>query len=227
MTANVKNIFAAPEGNDELFVVIPPNYVEKHVVPIFIRTIDDRRNRVYRGWIEAVRPIAKTLRFLAKRVVQDEWRVSELTEGSVHMLSRLHGEHLGRSPSDQIYVDAQWRARDIAAGGRRSRLSLEVDLYNGTLVSIPEPFDFERDFVGRDLMTRLEQELIASGHMDVLKMMEMYASGSADEIPAAFGIPDGKAGYRAKNTLAVRFRRVMRRALERVSEPRQNPAQAA
>src|SRR5437588_5076730 len=99
MTETVRNIFAAPEGENGPFVVIPPNYVEKRVVPILIRTMDDLGNQVYHGWIEAVQPIAKTLRFLAKRVIRDEWRVSELTESSVHMLSRLHGERLGRSPS--------------------------------------------------------------------------------------------------------------------------------
>jgi hypothetical protein len=217
MTATVRNIF---DGFDEpeSFVVIPPNYFEQGVVPIFIRTIDDLGNQVYNGWIEAVPPIARSLRFLARTVIRDEWRVSELTEGSVHTLSRLHGERLGRRPSNQIYVDAKWRAKDMAAGGKRFRLRLDVDLYNDTQANIVEPSDFVKDFVNRDLVSHLEERLIELGQTDVLKMMEMYISDSADEIPTVFGIPAGRAGYKAKNTLYKQFRRVMRRLLESPAE---------
>src|SRR5437899_1778064 len=103
MTEEVRNIFPAPEGEDEKVVVIPRNYVEEGVVPICIRSIDDDGRPVCRDWIEAVRPVAGKLRCLARKIIQDEWRVSELAEGSVHMLSRRYGARLPSFPSDRIY----------------------------------------------------------------------------------------------------------------------------
>src|SRR5437016_10150406 len=165
----VRNIFGASEDDHDGYVIIPADHVRQRVVPIFIRCKDDYGNRVYPGWLEAVQPIARGLRFLAKRILRDEWRVSELTESLVHMLSRRHGERLGRSPSAQIFVDAKWRALDMAVGGRRARALRDIDLYDETL-EISDPSDLARDFENRDLLARLQRVLTASGKTDMLKM---------------------------------------------------------
>jgi len=80
----------APQ-DDERLVIIPRNYREEGVVPIYIRTVDDEGISVFRGWIDAVYPIADRLRALAGRIFGEPWQVSELTEGSVHALNREHG----------------------------------------------------------------------------------------------------------------------------------------
>src|SRR2546427_10279167 len=105
---------STPSQECEGVVVIPSNYAEEGVVPICIRTIDDQGRPVYRGWIEAVRPIADTLRGLARNVIGNVHQVSELADGSVHPLSAKYGGELTRSPSMQIFVYAKYLARDLA-----------------------------------------------------------------------------------------------------------------
>lgn len=217
MTNEAKNSFS-PLGDDGSLVVIPGNYLETGVIPICIRSIDDRGNSVYRGWIEAVEPVADTLRTMARTIMRDIWRVSELAEASVHSLSARYGEALGRCPHGRIYIDARWRAHDLAAGSRRTRVKREVMLPDH-MVDRRDPYDFERVFEEREIVDRLEDELTAMGLTDVLEMMRMYTSDSDDEIPKVFGVPEGAAGYRAKNTLSQRFRRGMRRAFGRLSDP--------
>src|SRR5688572_13425192 len=119
MTHLFKNISTVPARENEDLVLIPQNYAEESVVPICIRSIDDLGKPIYRGWIEAVLPIADPLRNLARRILGDVWKVSELTEGSVHGLNARYGQELGRAPSGRIFGDAKWRALDLAAGGRR------------------------------------------------------------------------------------------------------------
>jgi hypothetical protein len=98
MTEEVENIFSAPEGSNEQVVVIPENYEETAVVPICIRCIDDEAKGVCRGWIEAAKPLAEQLQYLAKTVIRDVERVSELAEGSVHALSAKFGDRLDEIP---------------------------------------------------------------------------------------------------------------------------------
>ena len=224
MTREVENIFATPEG-DEKLVVIPPNYMEEGVVPICIRTTDDRGNPVFRGWIEAVRPMAGQLRFMAKTIIQDVWRISELTEGSVHTLSAKHGERMGRRPQYSIFRDATWRARNLAKGGRGSHdFQREVELPDRVRALLRDPYDLVKAFENYELFTRLEKELRAMGLDDTLQMMQMYLSDSDDEIPEVFGAAAGAMGYRAKNTLFQRFRRRMRNTLKLLSEQVDKPA---
>jgi hypothetical protein len=224
VTAQIRNIFSTPEGDGAKLVVIPSDYLREGVVPICIRTTDDAGNPVYRGWIDAVRPIAGQLRFLARTVIRDVWRVSELTEGSVHMLSAKHGQRMGRRPDYRIYRDAKWRARDMAAGDRRIRVRREVRLLEGVRAVIQDPYDFVKDFENRELFTRLQEELRAANQDDVLLMMQMYLSDSDDDIAGVFGAASGAAGYRAKNTLYQRFRRGLRRAAKALRDQMDNPA---
>src|SRR5438876_8426159 len=219
MTDEVKNIFSPLSGENGSLVVIPPNYLELGTVPICIRTIDDQGKAVYRGWIEAVTPVADTLRTMARTILLDIWRVSELAEGSVHSLSARFGEKLGLCPHGRIYIDARWRAHDLAAGSRRTRVKREVELPDYMVDERIDPHDFERAFEAREIVDRLEEQFSAMGLTDALEIMRMYTSDCADEIPKVFGIPEGASGYGAKNTLFQQFRRDMRRAFARFSKP--------
>lgn len=213
MPEEVEERGSVSNRDDEQCVVIPPDYARSGVVPICIRAVDDRGRVVHRGWIEAVRPISEPLRLLARAVIGDVWRVSELAEGSVHALSARHGQALGKSPSTRIYVDAKWRARDLAVGGIRVRQQLDVELRDHVLAVLKEPYDFAKAFEDREFVARLEERLEVLGLVDVSKMLQMYLFESEDQIAGAFGAN----GKRAKNNLAQRFRRGLQRALKLLS----------
>jgi len=73
-------------------IIVPFDYKEElnsSVVPICIGDIDSEGNPIYREWVErGVVPVADPLRKMGHRVLNDVWRVSELTERAVHSLSR-------------------------------------------------------------------------------------------------------------------------------------------
>src|SRR5438105_13811969 len=115
--------------------------------------------------------------------MHDIRRVSELAEGSVHALSAKHGGNLRNRPHYQLYVHARWLARDLAAGGHRIRLLKDVALPERMLSNREDPYDFEKDFADRDTFLKLEERLRESGRDDARKVIEMYLSGSAHQIP--------------------------------------------
>lgn len=213
----VKNIFDSPEGESHRFVIIPENYEQKGVIPICICTVDGDGNPVYPGWIEAVPPIADRLRNLARVVIQDVRRVSEVTEASVHSLSSRFGPDMGRNPSNRIWVDAKWRARDLAAGGCRARKKKEVALRDGMNALLREPFDFGRALENRDLVDHLFRRLHEEGYTEAVEMMKMYMSDSDDRIlwsdPAVEKI-FGAHSKRERNTRSGQFWRWRKKASE-------------
>jgi len=87
-------------------IIVPFDYKEEShfsVVPICIGDVDSDGNPIYREWVErGVVPVAEQLRKIAQRVLNDVWRVSELTERSVHSLSRKHGTDLDADPSLRV-----------------------------------------------------------------------------------------------------------------------------
>jgi hypothetical protein len=198
-----------PVREQFMLVVIPPDYETKGIIPICISDVDDDGRVVHRGWIEAVPRVADRLRSLARNVIGDAMCVSELTEGSVHSLNALHGEKFGRSPSRRIYVDAWWRAKDIAAGGRRARVGREIELKEQMLACMREPYDFARAFEDREFMERLEVRLDNLGMDDLKLMLQLYLSDAEDQIPRVFGI---EPNSRERNTLSQRWRRGIRKA---------------
>ena len=183
-------------------VVIPSNYAEEDVIPICIRAIDDEGRPVYRGWIEAVRPIADTLRGLARRVIGNVHQVSELADGSVHALSAKYGERLGRSPSMQVYVHAKYLAQDLAVGGHRARIGRDVELTDAMLETLPYQDNFEKAYEDREFLERLKEQLRLLGKNDELKMLNLYLTESEHKIAEVFGV---KRNSRARNTLSQRF----------------------
>src|SRR5437867_651874 len=198
----------APQ-DDERLVIIPRNYREEGVVPIYIRTIDDEGTFVFRGWIDAVYPIAERLRGLACRIFGEPWQVSELTEGSVHALNREHGPNLGRRPSAQLWANAVWRALDIRAGGRRLRVGRDVLLNDYLIDHLVDPNDFEQAYLIQNLQEALEQKLWEQGKPEYVAMFKMHAAGAAKYIPDAFGV---KPNSRERNRLSQGFRRYVKKA---------------
>jgi hypothetical protein len=219
MTQATKNSFDSPEGENHRFVIIPDDHEKTGVIPIGICLTDHRGNPVNHGWIEAVRPIAEPLRYLARVIMQDVRRVSELAEGSVHALSARFGAQLGRSPSMRIWVDAKWRARDLAAGSRKARKQKqkEVPLSDHTKGRLKESYDFVKAVENRDLVERLFERFRQLGYSDAIQMMEMYMSDSNDRIlwsDPAIAKLFGAESKRARNTRSAQFWRWRKKALE-------------
>lgn len=179
------------------------------MVPICISPIDRDGNPVFKGWIEAVPPVADPLRRLARNL-GDVWLVSQLTEESVHQLSARHGEVLGPAPSSAIYRDAAWRAADMRAGGRRERDRKNVQLLDTMLACLPGGADLARAIEDREFVSKVIQRSRDLGLRDVERMIMMYLAEAEDQIPAAFGI-ESRAG-KAWQTLSKRFLRGIRRA---------------
>jgi len=192
-----------------MLITIPPNYAEEGSVPICIRDTDTAGHAVFPGWIEAVVPIANQLRSLVQRVTGDIWHVSEVTEDSVHRLSRKHGANLGPHPSRAIYVHAHYKARDLAAGSRRLRVGLDVELKEHVLACLSDPHDFALAYETKDLIQKLEARLDDLGLSDVQLMLNLYLADAEDQIPILFR----SANRRERNKLSQRFRRGLQRAL--------------
>jgi len=204
----------APQ-DDERLVIIPRNWREERVVPIYIRTIDDQGLSVFRGWIDAVFPIANSLRRLTRRILGEPWQVSELTEGSVHALNREHGSNLGRSPSAQVLANAAWHARDIQAGGRRLRDGRDVLLNDYLVDHLLDPNDFEQAYLIEDLKGALEAKLWEQGKPENVTMFKLHAAGAAKYIPDALGV---KPNSRERNKLSQGFRRSIKKAWTEIQE---------
>jgi hypothetical protein len=151
------------------------NYNEEcnsSIVPICIGDIDPDGNPIQRAWVEqGVVPIADPLRKIASRVLNDVWRVSEITEHAVHSLSRKHGGDLGDEPSLRVLKRAHWYAEDLRVGGRRVRRKTEVELFCAKLESLQDQFDLVSRLEAQDTLDRLMKELDRQGLHDVREMV--------------------------------------------------------
>ena len=190
-------------------VTIPFDYDEKSagsIVPICINDIDSDGNRIHPALIErGVVPVADLLRKIAGRVLNDRWRVSEITELSVHSVWRTHGENFGPEPSLRILKRAHWFAEDLRFGGRRARRKADVELFDATLNALQDQFDFAAQLEARDTLDRLMKELERLGLHDVREMVPMMlCECDADEMITRFG--------RSRNTISQKFYRGMRKA---------------
>jgi hypothetical protein len=190
-------------------IIVPFDYKEEanfSVVPICIGDIDSDGNPIYREWVErGVVPVADQLRKVAQRVLNDVWRVSELTERSVHALSRKHGGSLGDDPSQRVLKRAHWYAEDLRVGGRRARRKTEVELFSAKLETLQDHFDLVSELVAKDTLDRLMEELDRQGMHDIREMVPMMLRDcDAREFVSRF--------QKSRNTLSQRFYRGMRRA---------------
>jgi hypothetical protein len=190
-------------------IIVPFDYKEESnfsVVPICIGDIDSDGNPIYREWVErGVVPVADQLRRISKRVLNDVWRVSELTERSVHSLSWRHGRDLGDDPTLRVLKLAHWYAEDLRVGGRRVRRKTEVELLATKLETLQDQFDLVSDLAAKDTLDRLMEELDRQGLHDIREMVPMMLRGcDAREFVSRF--------QKSRNTLSQRFYRGMRRA---------------
>jgi DNA-directed RNA polymerase specialized sigma24 family protein len=191
------------------YIIIPSYYNEasdRSIVPICIHDTDPEGTRIDPEWFQrGVIPVADPLRRVAARVLNDIWRVSEITERAVHSLWRTHGPNLGDEPSLRVLKRAYWYAEDLRAGGRRARRMTEVELFAAKLETLQDQFDLAAHIEAKETLERLMDELERLGLHDVREMVPMMLRDcDASEFTARFGV--------SRNTLSQRFYRGMRKA---------------
>ena len=190
-------------------VTIPFDYDEKSagsVVPICIDDIDSEGNLIHPALIDlGVVPVADLLRKLAARVLNDRWRVSEITELAVHSLWRSNRENFRDAPSLRILNRAHWFAEDLRVGGRRARRKTDVALFAGTIETLQDQYDLIAHLEAKETIDRLVEQLERLGMDDVREMVPMMLSDcDAEELIRRFG--------KSRNTISQRFYRGMRKA---------------
>jgi hypothetical protein len=196
-------------------ITIPFDYEHRKdrdvLVPICISDTDGDGRKVAWGWIEAVVPIADRARSLAKRILEDEWRVSELMEGSVHSLARKHGENYGVYPQFRLLGHAKWRALDLKYGHWRVRKGYEVPL--GDLeYTLREKSSHADEYQKHEILDVVRQDLIKLGYDDASEVMDMILHGCRwEEVADSMGI---EVTDRSVNTLQRWFWRVFEKVTQ-------------
>ena len=158
----------------------PQKYGES-LVPIFVNDTDDSGNKIYFGWIEAVVPVQDKLRTLAKRVLGDIWRVSELTDETVHHLWSRYRENLGPRPSHRVYTTAQYKVHSLEDPGGRFHRGKHVALdaldalQQDALAAQCTPPQRASSWANR--LSDLENKLQELGTKDDLEVYRMLKSG--------------------------------------------------
>lgn len=187
-------------------ITIPADYVEGEstVVPICIRAEDSAGNRIAEGWIQGVIRAADGLRRLARRILEDEWRASELADETVQDLWYVHREDVGRRPHSRVYSHAKWKALDKRAGGIRARKGLDVELLDHIFHTVKDSEDFVLDVERRDLLDRLQNRLASLGMTDVQQMLNLVLHDAEIDVAKHFAQP--------RSTLSKRFWRGIRQA---------------
>jgi hypothetical protein len=162
-------------------VTIPFDFQEicdpQKVIPICIEDTDRYGCAINPGWFHAVLPIADPLRQLARRILGDAWRVSELAEGSVHAQWYERRDDLGRNPSARIYAHAKWRVQDLRAGGRNVRRGIEVEFLVAVHASLLSADNLSSHAEMQEIVAALDQHFQRSGVPHVSEMMDLWLYG--------------------------------------------------
>jgi len=151
------------------------------LVPIFLSDTDERGKRIHFGWIDAVIPIHARLTSLARRVLGDPWRASEVTELSVHHLSHKYGTQLGPDPSRRVYATARRKAHGLEDPGARMHLGKNIaldgmaDYYRDAIASVRT--DMERKIDRGRSMERFEAKLLELGTDQQILVYQKLNSG--------------------------------------------------
>jgi len=190
-------------------ITIPKDYNEKtgiSIVPICIDNVERNGYVIDADWIElGVEPVADQLRGIAKKVLSDVWRVSEITENAVRSVWKRHRNASSEEVGIRIVKHAHWWAEDVRVGGRRARQKLDVELFTNTIECLQDQFDLAVDAENRDTVDRLICEVKRQGMDDVAEMIPMMLrDADAAEMVQRFG--------KLRNTLAQRFYRGVRKA---------------
>ena len=205
-------------------VTIPFDYDElddpNSVVPICIEDTDRQGRKIAWGWFAAVVPIASRLRGLAQRRLDDEWRVSELAETSVHDIWYRHLNDFGLWPSARIWRHAKWKAEDLRVGGWRARQGIDKPLPDdeqalSSLVRYADPkalarlvpgrdWDFSNEIERTEFFAELVRRMKLRGDIQAGEILDMLAHGmERAEVNAYF--------QKKPNTLTQNFHRAIRR----------------
>ena len=189
------------------FLMIPADYEEtaSRIVPICIRTEDDHGNRIADGWIQGVVRVAGNIRQLARIVLFDEWRSSELADETLQELWAAHGDDVGNRPHSRVYAHAKWKALDKRAGSARARKGMESELLEHILASLRDPHNWGSEVECREFIIRLQERLSELGLEDVNRALR---SAMFDEGELKINPRPGES----RNTASQRFWRQLRRA---------------
>jgi DNA-directed RNA polymerase specialized sigma24 family protein len=193
-------------------ITIPFDYdPERHgesVVPIYVNDTDDNGETISFGWIEAVVPIQDKLRALARRVLGDVWRVSELTDLTVNHLWRTYGENLGCNPSFRVYATAKRMAHSLEDPGARVHLALNISLdtleeYRKDAL-IGDTANTENAYGSNLDLQRFEAKLRKLGKKDEFEVYMMLKAGY-------YWHEIGERVGKHPNSVFRRFRRLLQR----------------
>lgn len=193
------------------------------VVPICIEDTDRDGRKIAWGWFTAVVPIASRLRGLAQKRLDDEWRVSELAETTVHEVWYRHLNDFGLWPSARIWRHAKWKAEDLRVGGWRARQGIDKPLPEdekalSSLLRYADPkalarlvpgrnWDFSNEIERTEFFTALVQRMKLRGDVQAGEMLDMLAHGmERADVNACF--------QKKPNTLTQNFHRAIRRGLK-------------
>jgi hypothetical protein len=168
-------------------VVIPFNFEElapaeqNEIVPICLSRQDREGKKIAWRWFEATRDIQWPLRALAKRALDDVWRVSELADMSVQTVWTRYGTDFGRSPEMRIYAEAKWCAKDLRSGTHRERRGktvaledLDFALRNRALV---DPIEYEDRYMAGIDLAEWSKRLEIAGDLESKLILDHLRDG--------------------------------------------------
>lgn len=177
------------------------------VIPIYLNDTDDNGETIFFGWIEVVARLQDKLRALARRILGDVWRVSELTDLTVHRIWRKYRSNLGSNPGFRVYVTARRIAHSLEDPGARAHLSRNVSLDaldDYRKFAVGDANEVERAYCTHLDLQRFEARLKQLGKKNELDLYRMLKAGySWYEIGERMG--------ERSNTVYRRFRRLLRR----------------
>jgi hypothetical protein len=189
-------------------VVIPFNFEElapaeqNKIVPICLARHDRHGKKIAWRWFEAACDIQGPLRALAKRALDDVWRVSELADISVQTVWTRYGTDFGRNPGMRIYSEAKWCAKDLRSGPQRERKGkvvalddLDFALRNRALV---DPIEYEDRYMAGIDLGEWGKRMEMAGDFESKAMLDLLRDGrNWDEV--------GELTGRTANTAQRRF----------------------
>ena len=180
----MQNISHAPQRGVGV-VIIPTDFEDwpedrrKTVVPICIEAHDSNGDLIDPVWFEqGVAPISEELTDLAQSVLGDKRMVSDIAQPSVHKVWNRHRHDTGNKPYARIWRQAQWEAKDQAAGGWRERrfriISRSLDEFDRDFPNrAADPRDYARIYHQHMLLESVESSVREEGLVRVYQLLEL------------------------------------------------------
>ena len=192
-------------------ITIPFDYDERthpDVIPICVEDTDRNGSPIHPDWFRlGIAPAADDLRRIAKRLLHDVWRASEIADSALKSAWKKRGCDVGPRPELVISSNALWAARNLRAGDRRARIGKDVELFAMTLDRLQDRVDMVSQAEDREIIEKLENQLRALGLHQEADMVPMMIQGcSRDEYIERFS--------KRRNTLTQAFFRGMRKAAQ-------------